>query len=140
MGDHTTVVMTLTAMVRSSRFPTILIHVAWTNESSTGPELLAAVGSPQCGATIWVKNTGPYLTSVNNGIGRCIEAKLVDQEGGLSVGMPLLLRLPKILVVAFHGTDAKESWADLNPAAWTALTDSPDGQVTVEWYVDLNKE
>ncbi|KAL8645698.1 MAG: hypothetical protein Q9226_007184 [Calogaya cf. arnoldii] len=72
-----------------------------------GPELLAAVLGPKCGATIWVKNTGIFGTSVNNGIGKCITAKLVDQEGGGAV--------------------------DLNPAAWKALTDSPDGQVSVEW-------
>ncbi|KAL8991628.1 MAG: hypothetical protein Q9169_007803 [Polycauliona sp. 2 TL-2023] len=75
--------------------------------SSSGSELLAAVLGPECGATIWVKNVGIYGTSVNNGIGKCIEAKLVDQEGGGAV--------------------------DLNPAAWTALTDSPDGQVSVVW-------
>ncbi|CAL8584083.1 hypothetical protein XPA_009688 [Xanthoria parietina] len=78
-----------------------------------GTELLAAVLGPQCGATIWVKNTGIFGTSVNNGIGNCIQAKLVDQEGGGAV--------------------------DLNPAAWAALTTSPegvttpDGQVSVEW-------
>lgn len=51
-----------------------------------GGEFLAAVMGPQCGATIWVKNTGTFGTSVNNGIGNCITARLVDQEGGGSVG------------------------------------------------------
>ncbi|KAL8823478.1 MAG: hypothetical protein Q9191_005819, partial [Dirinaria sp. TL-2023a] len=78
-----------------------------TDADGNGPEFLAAVLNPQCGATIWVKNTGTFGPSVDNGIGSCIEAKLVDQEGGGSV--------------------------DLNPAAWSALTNSPDGQVTVEW-------
>ncbi|KAL8678101.1 MAG: hypothetical protein Q9186_005507 [Xanthomendoza sp. 1 TL-2023] len=78
-----------------------------TDADGDGPELLAAVLGPQCGATIWVKNTGTFGTSVNNGVGNCIQAKLVDQEGGGAV--------------------------DLNPAAWSALTGSPDGQVAVEW-------
>lgn len=54
--------------------------------SISGPELLAAVLNPQCGATIWVRNTGVFGPSVNNGIGNCIQARLVDQEGGGSVG------------------------------------------------------
>ncbi|KAL8691798.1 MAG: hypothetical protein Q9224_004093 [Gallowayella concinna] len=78
-----------------------------TDADGDGPELLAAVLGPQCGATIWIKNTGTFGTSVNNGVGNCIQAKLVDQEGGGAV--------------------------DLNPAAWSALTGSPDGQVAVEW-------
>ncbi|KAL8669117.1 MAG: hypothetical protein Q9168_006282, partial [Polycauliona sp. 1 TL-2023] len=93
------------------------VHLGWklgggpyfcgTDADGDGPELLAAVLGPQCGATIWVKNTGTFGTSVDNGVGKCIEAKLVDQEGGGSV--------------------------DLNPAAWSALTNSPDGQVAVVW-------
>ncbi|KAL8876606.1 MAG: hypothetical protein Q9198_005227 [Flavoplaca austrocitrina] len=90
-------------------------YASSTYSPSIGPELLAAILGPQCGATIWVKNTGPYLTSVTSGVGNCIEAKLVDQEGGGA--------------------------ADLNPAAWKALTnESPDGQVSVEWYVGLGSE
>ncbi|KAL8701652.1 MAG: hypothetical protein Q9201_004784 [Fulgogasparrea decipioides] len=84
-----------------------------TDADGDGPELLAAVMNPQCGATIWVKNTGTFGSSVNNGIGNCIQAKLVDQEGGGSV--------------------------DLNPAGWTALTNSPDGQVAVEWYARIHR-
>ncbi|KAI4283611.1 MAG: hypothetical protein L6R35_005103, partial [Caloplaca aegaea] len=84
-----------------------------TDADGDGTEFLAAVLGPQCGATIWIKNTGKYGPSVNNGIGNCITAKLVDQEGGGSV--------------------------DLNPAAWTALSNAPPGQVSVEWYAHLDE-
>ena len=98
---------------------------------SAGPELLAAVLNPQCGATIWVKNTGTFGTSVNNGIGNCIQARLVDQEGGGSVG-----RSRNVFSRLLLG-HTEQCSTDLNPAAWTALTNSPDGQVAVEWYVHI---
>ncbi|KAL9640694.1 MAG: hypothetical protein Q9204_000605 [Flavoplaca sp. TL-2023a] len=84
-----------------------------TDADGDGTEFLAAVLGPKCGATIWIKNTGTYGPSVNNGIGNCITAKLVDQEGGGSV--------------------------DLNPTAWTALSNAPPGQVSVEWYAHLDE-
>lgn len=94
---------------------------------------------PKCGATIWVKNTGTFGTSVNNGIGKCIQAKLVDQEGGGAVGRLLLSQAAMTVAATFLSINANGSWADLNPAAWSALTNSPDGQVAVEWCVDLDQ-
>ena len=64
----------------------------------SGSEFLAAVMSPQCGETIWVKNTGNFGSSVNNGVGNCITARLVDQEGGGSVGKLMLSAKVALLV------------------------------------------
>lgn len=72
-----------------------------TLRSISGTELLAAVLGPQCGATIWVKNTGIFGTSVNNGIGNCIQAKLVDQEGGGAVGELLLPQATMTVAASF---------------------------------------
>lgn len=90
--DHTFADQTRTAMVGylscDYSYKSMLSHTLTSNAFDyPGPELLAAVLNPQCGATIWVKNTGTFGTSVNNGVGTCITAKLVDQEGGGSVGM-----------------------------------------------------
>lgn len=66
---------------------------------------------------------------MNNGIGNCIQAKLVDQEGGGAVGRSL----PLVVTEYFCDMDANNFCTDLNPAAWSALTNSQDGQVAVEW-------
>ena len=47
---------------------------------------VAALLGPKCDEMIWVRNVGKFGGSVNNGIGKCITATLVDQEGGGAVG------------------------------------------------------
>ena len=62
---------------------------------------MAAVKGPQCGQIIWVKNCGTYGTSVNNGVGTCITATLVDEEGGGSVGKYLRYHYSAMILRVF---------------------------------------
>ena len=60
----------------------------------------------------------------------------MDQEGGGGcwyVSFHPNLRFPGSLLGEMNANDR---CADLNPAAWSALTNSQDGQVAVEWCVE----